>query len=253
MDNSTHNDILVRYIDGELSGPELEELEQRIASDPALKAEWEGLLMAREAIRSYGLKERVANVHREMMKELKTTPIRTISPARRIIRYSIAVAASILIIVLAVAGYNFYMLSSNKVFADNYHSYELSVMRDSSQSLSELEKAYVDKNYSGVIQQSYNRPYTIKENFLRAMSYLELGNNPRAIEAFKQVIAKNESSGTTLMKDDAEYYLALTYLRNRDFDLALDLLEKIRANPRHLYHEKVSSKLIRRVKMLKWR
>jgi predicted negative regulator of RcsB-dependent stress response len=174
---------------------------------------------------------------------------------RELIRYSIAVAASLLLIVACISGYNFYNLSSNKVFISNYHSYELNTVRDGdSTQVSPVEKAYRAKDYKRIVELiSQQRSLTVKETFLAGMSYMELGNNAKAIEELKKVIAGSEDAKNNLFKDQAEYYLALTYIRDKDYDFALDMLRSIKENSGHLYHKKVTGKLIRQVKLLKWR
>ena len=261
MDNSTHtmSEKLVQYLDGELTGPEKEIIEQRLAADKELNDELESLKAAREAIKLYGLQQKVSGIHQQMMEEMQT-PVKKMNPiaigsARRIIRYSIAVAASVVLIVGGIAGYNFYDLSSNKVFASNYHSYELNTVRDGdSTQVSPVEKAYREKDYKGTVALiSQQRSPSVKETFLAGMSNMELGNNAKAIEELKKVIAGSEDAKNNLFKDQAEYYLALTYIRDKDYDFALDMLRSIKENPGHLYNKKVTGKLIRQVKMLKWR
>jgi predicted negative regulator of RcsB-dependent stress response len=245
---------LVQYIDGELSGAEKESIEQQLSTDKSLQGELDDLKATCESIKLYGLQQKVSEIHLQMMKEIQT-PVKKINSTRRIIRYSIAVAASVVLIVGSIIGYNFYNLSSNKVFASNYHSYELSTVRDGdSTQVSPVEKAYREKDYSKATQTHSQAGYiAVKETFLAGMSYMELGNNTKAIDELKKVIAYNEAAGNNLFKDEAEYYLALTYIRNKDYDFALDLLRSIKENPEHIYNEKVTGKLIRQVKMLKWR
>ncbi len=245
---------LVQYLDGELAGAEKEILQQQLSSDKNLQEELESLQSTREAVKMYGLQQKVAGIHSQMMQEMRS-PVKKISSSRRILRYGIAVAASVILIVGGIIGYNFYNLSSNKVFAGNYHPYELNTMRDGDTArLSPVEKAYREKDYKKAvdIHEMYD-PNPPKETFLIGMSFIELGKNAEAIEELKKVIARNEANKTSIFKEEAEYYLALTYIRNRDYDYALDLLRKIQEDPGHLYHEKVNRKLIRQVKMLKWR
>jgi tetratricopeptide (TPR) repeat protein len=237
MDNSANNmsEKLVQYLDGELAAPEKEMIDRQLSVDTHLHDELESLTATREAVKMYGLQQKVSAIHGQMMKEMESP--KTINPARRILRY------------------NFYNLSSEKVFASNYHSYELGTVRDADTvKVSPIEMAYRDKDYrkAATLFSGYS-DVPIKENFLAAMSYLELGNNPAAIGAFKKVIAGNERAKSNLFKDEAEYYLALTYIRNRDYDFAIDLFRSIKENPEHLYHEKATGKLIRQLKMLKWR
>ena len=88
---------------------------------------------------------------------------------------------------------------------------------------------------------------------MRGLSFAEMGDNANSIRAFKKVIDDNKAAGSAVFRDEAEYYLALTYIRNRDFDFALDLLRNIAENQGHLYNKQVTVNLIRQVKLLKWR
>jgi hypothetical protein len=54
-------------------------------------------------------------------------------------------------------------------------------------------------------------------------------------------------------KEDAEFYLGISYIKSRDYDKALDLLEPIENNKDHLYHNQVKPSLIRHIHMLKWK
>ena len=256
MDNSTHDmsEKLVQYLDDELTGTEKESLDQLLETDKALQNELESLKETREAVRQFGLQQKVAGIHQEMMQEMQT-PVLKIQSSRRVLRYSMAIAASLVLLIGGYLAWNFYTLSSNKVFAANYHSFDLSTMRDGdSAQVAPIEKAYREKNYKEVTKIGEQAgSLSAKEIFLVAMSYDEIANNSKAIEGYKKVIATDEASGTTIMKDEAEYYLALTYIRNKDFDFALELLRKINEDPNHTYHKQVTGKLIRQVKMLKWR
>lgn len=254
MDNSTPGmfEKLVDYLDGKLEPSEKQQIEKLLETDKELRNEWEGLKVAREAVKQYGLQQQVASVHRQMMNEKKAT-VKTMVSVKRKIRYAIAIAASILLIVAGYFGYSFYSLSSEKVYTAHYRSFELTDVRDGNTEESAMETAYKAKKYMEVLTFKFNRPFTIKENFLRGMAFVETGDNSNAILSFKKVIEDNNTAHTNIFRDEAEFYLALTYVRNKDFDFALDLFTNIQSNPRHLYKDRVTSKLIRQVRMLKWR
>ena len=254
MDNSTHNNSenLVRYLDGELSGSEKIAVEQQLADDAVLKQEYDNLLATRESIRYYGLQQKVAGIHQQMMGEFQA-PVKKINSTRKIIRYSIAVAASLMLLIGGYIAYNFFTLSPNKVFASTYQTYEMITVRDGNNNATTTEKAYREKNYKEVLR-IYNagEDHSLKGEFLCGAAALELDDNSRAIKCFKEVLDANRQSSTTALNDEAEYYLSLSYIKNRDYDLALELMNKIKDKPNHLYHEKITGKLIRQVKMLKW-
>jgi predicted negative regulator of RcsB-dependent stress response len=256
MDNSTlYDEQLMRYVDGEMSDTEKAEFEKRLVSDRSLQESVENLLLSKEAVRSYGIKEKVAGIHQQMMKELKTeTPVKSISSFRRIIRYSVGVAASILLIFIGIEGYNFYNLSSDRLFTENYTSYDLITTRDGEDiNETKIEKAYRNKDYNQVIKLNGNSILTQKDIFLTGMAYLETGDAARAASSFQVALIDMKEDENSVLKDAAEYYLALAYLKNRDYDQAIDMMNAIHNNPSHLYKDKFSGKYINRVKWLKWR
>ena len=252
MDNSTQYELM-RFIDGEMTDVEKGEFERRMANDQELRREIENLQLAKTAIRQYGAKQQVAVIHQQMMNELKKeTPVSSITGVRRIVRFSVAIAASILLIVMLIEGYGFYTLSPQKLYAQTYTAYELTTTRDGQQVESAIEKAYREKKYSEVINLNAKSVLSIRDVFLTGMAYLEMGDYSRAVSSYQIVIADVRDSKTTL-GDAAEYYLALAYLQNKDYDLAIAQMNSINNNSSHLYKNKFSRKYINQVKRLKWR
>ena len=256
MDNFTpENKMLMRYLDKEMLPGEKAEFEKKLLLEPALQDEMENMQLVKEAVKSLGVKNRVASLHKEMMNELgKATPVRTISKLQRFIRYSVAVAASVLLIFLGLEGYNFYKLSPNRLFAENFTDYELSTTRSGTDKPeSNIEKAYREKKYNEIIRLNAISVLSAKDIFLTGLAYLKINDPSKAITNFQVVLADLGNENSSTLKDESEYYLALAYLKNTDFDQAIELMNKIHSNPAHLYTGKFSRKFIRNVKMLKWR
>jgi tetratricopeptide (TPR) repeat protein len=127
-------------------------------------------------------------------------------------------------------------------------------VRDGNRNETPVVKAYREKRYNEVMRiMDIGEDHTAEGKFLGGAAALEMDDNQKAITWFKEVLESNKKTGKSILDDEAEYYLALGYIRNKDYDYALDLLYKIRANPNHLYNKKVTAKLIRQVKILKWR
>jgi len=177
-----------------------------------------------------------------------------LNKVRRIVHYSVTVVASVLLIIVCIVGYNFYRLSSDRLFAENYSAYELATSHGENDSTeSKIEKAYREKNYGEVIKLNTNSVLSIKDVFLTGMSYLEANDLSKAISNFQVVLADVKDDKNSMLKDGAEYYLALTYLKNNDYDQAIELMNTIRENSSHMYKNKFSHKYINKVKRLKWR
>lgn len=256
MDNFTHNDeeLLVQYLDGVLDEHTKAEVEKKLNSDTEFRNAYESLLLTKEAVKQYGLKEKVAGIHKGMMKEMQQAPIRHISSARRAVRYTISVAAALIVLIGSFMLYNFYSLSAEKVFNSGFQSYDLSTARGNEEKESVIAKAYRSKRFDDVVKLYEAGADSSKEAmFLTGMSALELKENSKAISNFKMLIAANQQNNEKLYNDDAEYYLSLSYIRNGDYDFALGLLHKIKDDSNHSYNKKVTAKLLRQIKMLKWR
>src|SRR5689334_8870539 len=107
MDNFAQQDeLLMRYLDGEMSQEEREELESKLLSDEGARRRLEDLQMSRAAVKLYGLKQRVASIHQEIMGEKRAgTALRKMGRARVIARYSLRIAASIAFIAICFFAY----------------------------------------------------------------------------------------------------------------------------------------------------
>ena len=177
-----------------------------------------------------------------------------IKKARRIVRYTVAVAASILLVIVCIVAYNFYRLSPDSLFTENYTPYELMTASSVNDSTgSEIEKNYREKKYTEVISINKISVLSVKDIFLTGMAYLETNDLSKAISSLQVVIADVKNDKAPALKDAAEYYLALAYLKNNDYDQAIELMKAIHDNSSHLYTKKFSRKYINRVKRLKWR
>ncbi len=180
--------------------------------------------------------------------------VERVGKVRRIVRYSVAVAASVLLIVVCIVVYNFYQLSSDGLFAENYTAYKLTTIVDENDNTkSKIEKAYQEKNYAEVIKLNATSVLSVKDIFLTAMSFLETNDPSRAISNFQVVISDVKDDKNSALKDTTEYYMALAYLKNNDYDQAIELMNTIHDNSSHLYSKKFSRKYINKIKRLKWR
>jgi tetratricopeptide (TPR) repeat protein len=114
---------------------------------------------------------------------------------------------------------------------------------------SPLKEAYTDGKMDSVIWDFKNLNSPIPEEYLLAgIAYLEKNQPEKAIETFKMLILTNLNSKTDYFEDDAEYYLAMSYLDNQESEKALPLFEKINADPENRYYEDVSKLLLLNVR-----
>lgn len=255
-DNYTPTEQLIRFIDGDLEKDEIVLLEKDLATNPDRQLELENLRSARMAVSRLGLQQHVASIHVEMMKELNAEQndnVRQLSPVRKITQFTLRIAVGLLVLIIAGGLYQYFTVSPDSLFNEKYASYSIGTSRGNTQQTT-IEQHYAQKKYDLVITdfEAMAAP-AVKDHFYAGMAYINSSNIDKAIQNLSAVITKNATFNTGEFQDDAEYYLALSYLKQKDFDKALPLFEKIHADKLHLYHDKVGYWFLQEVKMAGWK
>jgi tetratricopeptide (TPR) repeat protein len=135
--------------------------------------------------------------------------------------------------------YIYIKASPGKLFSENYHHYDRHILRGGSNH-SALKEAYSSGKMDSVIWDFKNLNSPVPEEYLlTGIAYLEQNQPAKAIETFKILIQKNENSKTDFFEDDAEYYLAMSYLDNQESEKAMPIFEKIKADPENRHYSDV--------------
>ena len=179
-----------------------------------------------DAIRSYAMKQQIGKIHKEMMPRIKRSKP-GLSVIRQIGRSSLKIAAGVLLLIVCGFFYLYVTISDKKLFDSHYISYASSVERG---------------------EQSVIAPAKIY--FLQGQEDLKNGNTEKAVNEFNKTLEENRKSGKAILNDDAEYYLALSYLKSGDAKSAIQIFEMIHDRRDHLYNSQVSSWFILRLKIL---
>ena len=252
MEENTKN-ILIDHLDMTLQGKSLAEAEQLIRQDPEAHEEWQYLQLAVKAIQYEGLYSEVAAVKEQYLTENQAKQIPAQKPVIRVLRITLRVAAAVLLLAGAFVVYTYFSTSSRGFYRNYYASFELPVSRGETGS-DKLELAYRNKDWNEVIAFFETIPQkNNKHLFLAGMAKLELKQYNDAIEKFEQVIANNNQAGDNYFRDEAEYYLAMSFLAAGKAKQARPLLKKIRADVSHLFHEKASAMPAMELKMLEYK
>ena len=155
---------------------------------------------------------------------------------RSVFKSGLRIAAMLAAILVAACVYKYCSVNAKTVFDRYYASYDLSTVRGDGIRDS-LEEAYKNKDWNKVVGLSNNESsQNAKYYFLAGMADLELHQYPVAIEQFEAVLSENAIKHDNYFKDEAEYFLAFSYLMNNQSGKALQLLSKIRQNKNHLYY-----------------
>jgi tetratricopeptide (TPR) repeat protein len=146
------------------------------------------------------------------------------------------------------AYYMYLRLSANDLYTQHYHPYHLHLARG------ESDKSLIKEAYgSGKLDSVISRANSIKdlepeEYLLTGIAYLEKNQAAKAIETFQMLIEKNKKTNTDFFEDDAEYYLAMSYLNNHETQKAIPIFEKIQSDPDHKYNSDVSEWFVQNTK-----
>ncbi|HEX3383790.1 MAG TPA: tetratricopeptide repeat protein [Mucilaginibacter sp.] len=245
--NEETTEKLIRYLDGELSGAELTAIERLLDIDKDVRKEFEGLELAREAVRAYGLKNQVASVRKEML-ESTATETNAEPKVYPFFRNAMKYAAVLVFAVLSITIYMYATVSSSKLYQDNYQAYQGSVTRGDA-STGTIAAAFNAAKYRDVIT-TFKRTasHTNRDYFLAAQAYAAIRRYDDAIDLYNKLISLPGTENS--FHDDSEYYLGLTYLENQEPAKAKLIFQKIYSNPDHLYHDKVSFWMMLKLKML---
>jgi hypothetical protein len=262
MNDNHHTDIDQLLDDILFSRSGLEKLEEIIEEEKReqLKRDFTVHQAAASAVQRYHIFSQVDEIHRSHLAKRNgftadDFPVRQHVTGRRNIIKRIWAAAAILIVVPALL----YMVlvsssSTDKLFNEKYHTYHFNVDRSSiaTTSASTVIQAYRSGDYNSTVQQFKSKTSPdVSETMAAAFAYSELNQFQNAANLYESVIHNNVVNSTHLYQDEAEYYLALSFLKLRQYNKSYQLFNKIHVDSEHTYNGQVSRWFLLRLKWLK--
>jgi hypothetical protein len=238
--NQNH-EILVDYLDGQLSPEISTEVKNRVKQDKDFAGELEYLRLAVDTVRQDALLQQVSAIRNSFENNQSVSR----EPSGGIVRSMYKISMRVAAIVILVAGisfmYKYLTVSSQSVFEKEFTAYELSTTRGQEKT-DQVAEAYRNKNWKEVISnyQSETVPSN-KSRFLAAMAEMQEDQFPQAITIFESLLLTNHKNGTDSFQDETEYYLSLAYLKNHEVLKAVQLINKIKADPGHRYYPVISN------------
>ena len=225
----------IDYLDKRLPEQEAREVEKLIETDEETRQQWQYLQVAVQAVEYAALYEQVDQVKKEY-KASYANQFHSAAPSRtrKIIIRVVGIAAMALVTFGVV---KYVSTNSNDLYKQGYRAYTLNTIRSGS-TINDMEQAYRNSNWQQVLDAF--RQSTEKDNkalFLAAMAHMELNQFEQATGLLQQVLAQNAKSGDNYFQDEAEYYMALNLLALDKIGEAITIIKKIKADPKHLYHE----------------
>lgn len=166
------------------------------------------------------------------------SPVTTVTGIRRRMSPALQIAAALIVVIVSAGVIKVANTRPEGVFDKSYSDYQLSVTRGADVS-DALEQAYRSKNWAAVYSGfEATHAKTQKDYFLTAMAHMQQKEYYEAITLLKTLIQYNQGR-EPYFEDEAEYYLAMNYLATGQAAQAVGLLDKIKADPRHVYHSRV--------------
>lgn len=233
------------YLDGVLEGPALAAFEAKLEEDSHLRAEAEKLKKVRDAVKRYGLRQKVSTIRAEMRSDERAVP----SAKLRVIRGGRWWVAAAVLLVVAVGLYQYYSITAGGLYEQMYQPYAAPATRGQG-TANEIEKAYREKEYELVLAEvDHLSSPGVQDYFYAGNAALQLDNYGKAIVDFEKILEIDRRNGSHTFEEAAEYYLAVSYLAAGRVRDALPLFERIHSNPRHSYHDNVGRW---RLQQLRW-
>lgn len=257
---------LIDHLDERLQGKATASIEDIIGNDPEAEKEWASLRLAVDAVKDAGIYQEVSAVKAAWKAELdaaanNTAVLRSIpattsaasttaantatttasgTRVRTLYRYTLRAAACILVVAGSASIYKYLSVSSASLYDRYYTGYNVNTARGAGDA-DPIVDAYNNKDWNTVenIGDTAKASRTNQTDFLAGMACLERKKYDKAINHFEQIIAVNTHSGTDYYQDEAEYYLAISWLAHRKINEAMPILEKIRGDKNHKYHDVV--------------
>lgn len=247
-------ELIEKYVDGSLSGEEKSRAEKLLNENLQLQQEYDYMMLAINSVKHSGLQEQVASVAKQYeLKEVDSTPVKSIAKVRSINFYMMRVAAAVVLIIASYSAILYTTATPDQLFSEGFISYDLPSSRSAS-AVNIIEQQYKDADWQKVLTSLQNQPdISQKEMFLGGMAALQLNNADAARSFFQKVLDKNQTSSEILYQEDAQFYLALTYIKLHDFTKAYDMLQMINANPDHAYYNQVKQMNLLKARILKWK
>jgi len=241
MSNPNHTEFLIDQLDHFVQTGDQSLVQEQIAANKDIAEEWIMLQSAVMAIREAGLNDQVSMIRKEYESDKSAKKNKPSGIVRTMYRNTLRIAASIMILLGAAAVYKYATVSSGAFYTHQYTAYELSTSRGA-EAIDPIEKAYRSKDWNAVIYRfNETTDKNPKSTFLTAMANLELKKYSSAISLFQKVLEYDKQTTQPYFHDEAEYYLALSYLGDHQSAKAIELLKKIKMDPNHLYNQIVNN------------
>lgn len=210
------------------------------------------------ALQRYSLLQQVQNVHRQFSPQQNGVTVYKPGMNPKVVnmnpvKWFLRIAAAVILVAGIWFGYLYNSTTSTTLYAEIYQSYNVNTERANVEEITphNMIQEFKEKNYTAVIETYRSLSLSNnREKFLAAIAYQETGNSPEAITLLNQVLQFNKQQKGRLYNDEAEFYLALNYLKTKKAKHAIPLFQKIYDDPDHTFHERIRKTTLKKMKWL---
>lgn len=237
MNSNITPEMLIRYLDNEATAEERLLIEAELA-DPVIDAQLSRLRLAQRAMQHYGRSKDVANIRKQMLQEQQ--PVQAGGKVRWM-RTAMRIAAAVILLLVVAGVVQYSLLDKDRLYYSKYEAFSPGTVRAEGK-MSPIADAYRRRDYQAAMD-LYRRKESISgtDHFIAGQAFLASGDALNAIAAFQQQLSVNAALDFKPYQDDAEYFLALAYLKAGEINKALPLFEKINRQSSHAYHREVGN------------
>lgn len=241
MPKEITQEIIDQYLNQQLSGDQLDAFEAKLNNDPDFKKEIEMQAFIHRGANKLGQDEMHAKLKKIRAEVLHTPAKKTEEPKakvvplgqkkkiRSLLRWGMAAAIALAIGASIYIIANHQTMSTDDLYANYYQPYteEITVRGDNTNaSVQEVTQLYKDKKYREALPAFLRllaaEPDNAELQLVVGICQLELDNFDKASQSFSSVT-------NPLYKDQAQWYLAMTFLKQNDLASAGTILKTIQS------------------------
>lgn len=257
-DYNTDRMLIEKYMDKLLNEEEKQKAEFLLANNEEAREMHKEMQTAVTAVKYAAINQQVSAAaqsffnSRAQEKTSSSTGAAKVISFRRVATYSLRAAAVVLLVIGSYTAISYQTVNADGLYADGFVPYDIAVTRNSSDAAA-VETAYMQQNWQLVINAANQQTTSPKTNFLAGVAAMQLHQYPDARNFFENLVLLNKQSADPVYVDDAEYYLALTYIKLGELAKAQPMLETIRKNPYQQYYQAVKNISSFKLDLLKYK
>ncbi len=241
------------YIDNELRGQDLAQMEAAIEEDEDLKQEYRFRKEVNEALKEEDVMNLRAKLQNISGVESQTRP----AVMEWVKRSKVAVAAASLAFLVGLGGIGYHYLNApettGEIFHKYYEPYETTITFRSADTelnllLTEAYEMYQKENYTQALElfrQVMDKREDMAARLYSGISYMEIEKYQKASKSFRSVIEDENN----LFLEQAKWYMSMCHLKIGDVSKARNLLAELSQESR--FYDERAKEVLKKLKRVK--